>query len=87
MALNPYIGRTKVWLEAELAKAQQDLSAGKTRIAVGEGTVSSQSMVQQSPMTRIEQILRALYLLDPDAYPLANITRITRTTSVVGRQY
>lgn len=87
MAWNPFVGRTQVWLEAELAKAQAELAAGKTRNGAGEGTVNWQSLVQQSPSTRIEQLLRALNILDPTTYPLDSVTRVTRTASVVGRVF
>lgn len=87
MAYNPFVGWTRAELEAELEKAQDDLAAGKTTVSAGEGAVSFTKLVQTSPAKRIEILLRALNKVAPDDYPLADITRITRTVAVVGREY
>lgn len=87
MAYNPFVGWTQAELEAELEKAQSDLAAGKTTVSAGEGAVSFTKLVQTSPAKRVEMLLRALNRLAPETYPLADITRITRTVAVFGREY
>lgn len=87
MAYNPFVGWTQAELEAELEKAQNDLAAGKTTVSAGEGAVSYTKLVQASPAKRIEMLLLALYRIDPVTYPLASITRVTRTVAVVGRDF
>lgn len=79
MALNPFIGQSREQLETWLASAQTDLAAGKTLSSYGSGDVSGSKQVQMTPLERIEKLLYALYLIDPDTYPLASIRRVTRT--------
>lgn len=80
MALNYFIGWSVEELEAELRLAQEDLAAGKATISAGAGDANTASRVDKSAEARIEMILKALNLLDPERYPSASITRITRTT-------
>ena len=87
MAFNPFVGKSQTWLETELEKAQSDLASGASTISGGEGTVQFGKMLHQSPQVRIEQLLRALYALDPDTYPLSSITRATRSVGVISRSY
>ncbi len=79
MAVNYFAGKTQIWLEAELEKAQADMSSGKTITSVSSGDVSSGKMVQVDVKERIEKLLYALYLLDDTTYPLASSTRTSRT--------
>ena len=87
MAYNPFVGKTQVWLEAELAKAQDDLASGSSTVSGGEGTVQFSRVLHQSPGARIEMILRALNVLAPNTYPLTSITRATRSVGVISREY
>lgn len=80
MPFNPFIGKSRVWLEAELATLQDDLVSGRTTISAGAGDVTSQDRLEVNIYQRIEQVLYALYLIDPVAYPRETITRTRRTT-------
>lgn len=81
MPINYFIGKDQAWLEAELAKAQADFSAGKTLVSVHAGDVSSAKQVQVDVRVRMEQLLYALYLLDPVKYPADQIRRTTVTVA------
>ncbi len=82
MAVNYFAGKTQTWLETQLASAQADFAAGKTRTSVTSGDVASGSQIEVSVKERIERLLYALYLIDPDTYPLASVSRISRTKLV-----
>jgi len=82
MPLNIFIGKSKAWLEAQLASAQADAASGKTTTSVTTTDLSTSKSVQADISTRIEQLLWALYLLDPVTYPLASVRRISRTRAV-----
>jgi hypothetical protein len=77
MAWNPFVGRDRKWLEAELAAAQRDLSAGKTTIRAADGNVLVQSEVKTQAEERIRRLLRALNAIAPEDYPIDQITPIT----------
>lgn len=79
MAINYFIGWSVAELEAELRLAQEDLAAGKATIQSAAGDASTQSRVDKSTESRIEMILKALNLKDPEKYPADQITRITST--------
>ena len=87
MAFNPYIGRTQAWLEAELAKAQQELANGVQIHTSGSGDVSASGSIQRSAETRISQLLLALNRLDPVTYPAEDIFRPTRSVAVMGSDW
>lgn len=86
MAINYFIGWTVKDLEAELRIAQEDLAAGKSVIQAGAGDASTQSRTEQSIQQRIEQLLAALNKLDPEKYPIDQISRITQTRVAFGCQ-
>lgn len=69
-------------LEAELAKLQSEMMAGKVRISVNSGDVGSSSLIEISIKERISIVLARLYELDPDNYPAASVFRVTRTKLV-----
>lgn len=77
--MNPFIGQSQETLEAWLREAQEDLAAGKTITSAGAGDTRFDNQVSGSPEKRIEQLLRALNLLDPVTYPATEIRRATRT--------
>lgn len=79
MAMNPFIGRSRDQLETDLARAQDDLAAGKTVSSINTGDFASGKQVQLTPQRRIEYILRALHAIDPDTYPASEISRVSRT--------
>lgn len=79
MPLNPFIGQSREQLETWLTSAQADLAAGKTLSSYGAGDSSASKQVQMTPLERIEKLLYALYLIDPDTYPLTSIKRTNRT--------
>ena len=79
MAINYFIGWSVADLEGELRIAQEDLAAGKATTASGAGDASTQMLVQKQAEARIEMLLKALSLLDPEKYPSDSITRITST--------
>jgi hypothetical protein len=77
--VNYFIGKTQAWLEAELAKVQEDLAAGKTLVSWGAGESNAVNVRQMSLQTRFDHLYRALHELDPDNYPATNF-RVRRTT-------
>lgn len=82
MAFNPYLGRSQDQLEADLAKAQADLAAGKQVIRADVPGISVYNQVEITILERIRQILRALNVLAPSQYPLDQITP-TRATRAI----
>ena len=83
MAVNYFAGKTQVWLETQLERAQSDMAAGKTITSVSSGDVASGKQIETNTKERIERLLYALSLLDPDTYPMASSVRTTRTRIVV----
>jgi pyrroloquinoline quinone (PQQ) biosynthesis protein C len=79
MAFNPFIGRSQEWLGSQLEIAQQDYAMGKTIVSSGSGDVNNAKQVQATAEKRIEQLYKALSLIDPETYPAASITRNTVT--------
>jgi hypothetical protein len=79
MPVNVFFGIPQATLETWLRDAQADLAAGKTLVSYSTGDTSGSKIVQSSPQTRIELILRALYLIDPESYPASSVSRVTRT--------
>lgn len=79
MAYNPFIGRSLEWLEAQLEAAQTDLGAGSVVNYAEAGDAKTQTKIDKSPDERIKLILKALNKIDPDTYPIADITAIDRT--------
>lgn len=71
--MNYLIGQSQAQLEAELAKAQADFLAGKTTISVSAGDANTSKQVNMSIERRIQQILKALHILDPDTYPASSV--------------
>ena len=79
MALNKYIGWAQSELEPLLREIQEDNAAGKATIQAGAGDASSQSRVEKSNDQRMNEVLYALFCLDPVTYPAASIRSITQT--------
>jgi len=80
MSLNLLIGLSQETLEAQLLVAQTDLMEMSAIVAAGAGDVSTQRESKGHLGHRIELILRALNRLDPDKYPIDQVTRDNRTT-------
>ena len=76
MALNYFLGWAKKDLEAALRLAQEDLAAGKDTTSAGAGDAHVSSKIEMTPQARIEMILKALNVLDPETYPIDQITAI-----------
>lgn len=65
---NWFIGKSQEWLEAELSKAQSDLSSGKTLSGWGQGGDSASKQVQATAKERITELLYSLSLIDSETY-------------------
>jgi len=85
MGFNPYIGRTKAWLEERLAEAQDELASGVQVISSGSGDVTAAGIAQRSARNRISDLLVALNLLDPAKYPATAASAPTRSVGVMGQ--
>lgn len=77
--VNYFLGQSQADLETALRAAQDDLKAGKTIVEGSSGDSSAKEFIQADVYTRIEQILFALFLLDPIHYPAGMVKRVTRT--------
>ena len=86
MGLNVFIGWTEAELTAELRNAQEELARGAQIVGSGSGDVNATLLARDDARTRIGCILMALHRLNPDTYPLHEVTRIRRTFAVMGRQ-
>lgn len=71
MAVNPFPGKSEVWLETELDKVLAEQSSGKTLVSAQDGDVSGAHAVQSSIRQRKYDILVALTILNPTDYPPA----------------
>ena len=80
--MNVFAGKSKAWLEEQLALAQAEYAAGKTVVSVGGGELSSGKVIVTSIVARIEALYIALNALDSVNYPLSVIARRTRTKAV-----
>jgi hypothetical protein len=83
--INYFIGKTRTWLETELSKAQAEFAAGVVVTGAGSGDVHADSEIQVNVRERIERLLYALYLIDPDDYPASSFQRVTRTKMIVAQ--
>ena len=83
MAFNPFIGWSESELTTLLRTLQEEWAAGGVITSAGSGDVSSQHQVQASIRVRMNDVLRALHRLNPDAYPLTDLPR-NRTVAVMG---
>jgi len=79
MSINYLLGQSQESLEAALLSAQEDYMEMTAIVGAGMGDVSSQRQTMGSLEKRIEQILRALNKLDPEKYPIDQVTRNERT--------
>jgi len=86
VAIDYFIGWNQQDLETELRAAQEDLASGKATIAARGGDSSVGSQVDMSAQERIKLILKALNAIDPDTYPIASITAITRSRACFGSE-
>jgi hypothetical protein len=86
VAINYFIGWGQQDLESELRIAQEDLAAGKTTVQAQGGESRIGSQVQMTPQERIKMILKALNLLDPEAYPIASVSSMNTTRACFSDQ-
>lgn len=82
MAINYFIGWSQSQLETELRAAQEDMAAGKQIVQSGAGDASMQNRIEKSVEQRIQLLLKSLNALDPDTYPISDVTAITTTRAV-----
>lgn len=66
---DPFPSMTEAQVLAQYGALQLEKAAGKSRIAIGSGDVSQQSMIQQSMEQRERDFQRSLYAKNPDDYP------------------
>ena len=71
MPVNPFPGKTEVWLETELDKVLVEQAAGKTMLSAQDGDVGGVHNIQASIRQRKYDILVALTILNPTDYPPA----------------
>ena len=71
--MNYFIGKSQAWLETELDKCQADYAAGKTTVSVSAGDATTGKQVSMSLERRMQQILKALHILDPVTYPASSV--------------
>lgn len=62
-------GATEAELLTALSAARKDLLAGSMIQSSGGGDVNASSLIQSNARSRIREIQRALYQLDPATYP------------------
>lgn len=72
-------GKTKTWLETELAKVLDDLASGKTVVSSGAGDSNLTERSELSLMRRKELILSDLSVLDSATYPRTQVIGAKRT--------
>lgn len=83
MAFNPFIGWTEAELLTQRRAIQNEIASGGVVTSAGAGDVSSQIQTQIGATTRLAMVMRALHVLDADAYPLTDLPR-TRSVAVMG---
>jgi len=79
MALNPFIGRDRAWLEERLRETQDELGSGMSATSGNLAEVSFGAIMTIGPMKRLEFLLAALNRIDPVTYPADATTVPTRT--------
>jgi hypothetical protein len=82
--VNPFIGWTEAELLAQRRRIQEEIAAGGMITQSSEGDVSASVMVTSGPMIRLRMVMLALYKLNPDRYPMADIPK-TRSVAIMGQ--
>ena len=70
-------------LLAERRKIQEELLAGSQLQSSSAGDVSQSRIIQSGAMKRLSMVNRALWLINPDTYPLTDVVS-TRAVAVMG---
>lgn len=84
MAFNPFIGWSKDRLLEALNQAQELYASGQSVTMARSGADMLGGFKSEiSPKERIIQLYKALNLLDPATYPIANITPIQQARVVL----
>jgi len=73
MAFNPFAGWTEADLLTARRNAQNEIAEGGTLTSGGAGGTSFGRAPQFSAMTRLQMIQRALNVINPTTYPLADL--------------
>lgn len=84
MPRNYYVGKSQSELESMLSDLQAEMEAGGTVTSGGGGEMSFGIQGALTIDERWRRIYYALYLLDPDTYP---ITGMRRTSVVTAKLY
>lgn len=82
--MNPFVGWTETELLAQRRKIQEEIAAGGMLTQSSEGDVSASIMVTSGPVARLRMVMLALYKLNPDRYPMADIPK-NRSVAIMGQ--
>lgn len=82
--MNPFVGWTESELLAQRRKIQQEIADGGMITQSSEGDVSASVLVTSGPVARLRMVMLALYRINPDAYPMADIPK-TRSVAIMGQ--
>lgn len=69
---------------AQRRKIQQEIADGGMITQSSEGDVSASVLVTSGPVARLRMVMLALYRINPDAYPMADIPK-TRSVAIMGQ--
>lgn len=84
MAFNPFAGKTVAELLVIRSKIQDEIATGSQLQSASAGDVQSSHIITEGAYGRLAKVQRALWLLNPDAYPITEIPP-TRSVAVMGR--
>ncbi len=82
--MNPFVGWTEDELLAQRRKIQLEIADGGMLTQSSEGDVSASVLVTSGPVARLRMVMLALYRINPDAYPMADIPK-TRSVAIMGQ--
>lgn len=69
---------------AQRRKIQLEIADGGMLTQSSEGDVSASVLVTSGPVARLRMVMLALYRINPDAYPMADIPK-TRSVAIMGQ--
>jgi hypothetical protein len=84
VAFNPFAGKTVAELLVIRSKIQDEIATGSQLQSASAGDVQSSRIITEGAYGRLAKVQRALWLLNPDAYPITEIPP-TRSVAVMGR--
>lgn len=83
MAFNPFAGKTVAELLVIRSKIQDEIATGSQLQSASAGDVQSSHIITEGAYGRLVKVQRALWLLNPDAYPITEIPP-TRSVAIMG---